>query len=68
MFRKYRVRLLKMRRIKRILMRMTIIKLLLIKSKNVDDESLIISHSINDCNNLFLIINLVIVLQEIRKY
>ena len=47
---------------------MTRIKLLLIKLKNVDDESLIISHCINHCNNSFLTISLTVVLRKIRKY
>ena len=47
---------------------MTKIKLLLIKLKNVDNKSLIISHCINRCNNSFLTINLVVVLRKIRKY
>ena len=47
---------------------MTKIKFLLIKSKNVDNESLIISHYINYCNDSFLIINLIVVLRKIWKY
>ena len=47
---------------------MTKMKLLLIKSKNVDDESLIINHFINRCNNSFLTISLTVILREIRKY
>ena len=47
---------------------MTRMKLLLIKSKNVDDESLIINHYINRYNNSFLTISLTVILREIRKY
>ena len=68
MFKKCRVKLLKMRKIKKMLTRMARMKLLLIKSKNVDDESLIINHCINRCNNSFLTISLAVVLREIRKY
>ena len=53
---------------KKMLTRMTKIKFLLIKSKNVDDESLIINRYINRYKNLFLIINLIVALRETRKY
>ena len=65
MFKKYRAKLLKMRKMKKMLTRMIKMKLLLIKSKNVDDESLIINHYINRCNNSFLTINLIVALREI---
>ena len=65
MLRKRRAKFLKMRRMKKILTPMTKMKLLLIKSKNVDDESLIINHCINYCNNSFLTINLAVVLRKI---
>ena len=68
MFKKHSVKFLKMRKIKKMLMRMTKMKLLLIKLKNVDNESLIINHCINHCNNLFLTINLIVALREIQKY
>ena len=57
-----------MYKIKNMLTQMTKIKLLLIKLKNIDNENLIISHYINRCNNLFLSINLIVVLREIRRY
>ena len=68
MLRKRRARFLKMRKMKKMLTRMTRMKLLLIKLKNVDDKNLIINHYINRCNNLFLTINLAVVLRKIRKY
>ena len=68
MLRKRRAEFLKMRKIKEMLTRMTRMKFLLIKSKNVDDENLIINHCINHCNNSFLIISLIVVLREIGKY
>ena len=68
MFRKRCAKFLKMRKMKKILTRMTKIKFLLIKSKNVDNKSLIISYYINCYNNSFLTINLVVVLRRIRKY
>ena len=53
---------------RRMLTRMTRMKLLLIKSKNVDGGNLIINHCINRCNNSFLTISLAVALREIRKY
>ena len=67
-FKKRRAKSFKTRRSRKILKRMTKIKLLLNKLKSVDDESLIINHSINHCNISFLTINLIIALRKIRKY
>ena len=68
MFKKRRAKFLKTRKSKKILKRMTKIKLLLNKLKNINDESLIINHSINRCNKLFLTISLIVALRKIRKY
>ena len=68
MFRKCRARFFKTRKLKKMLRRITKIKLLLNKLKNVDDESLIINHFINRCNKSFLIISLNVTLRKIRRY
>ena len=68
MFRKCRARFFKTNKSRKMLRRITKIKLLLSKLKSVDDENLIISHSINCCNKSFLTINLIVVLRKIRKY